>query len=231
MNIIITGGSRGIGRQIALSFSEDRDSRILITGRDEKAMVETAESAANENITWFRTDFSTGNGQLKFLVDHINAEFSIVDILINNAGVLVNKSFSDLKDDEIRLMMEINYFAPVFLTRTLLPLMRKGSHILNISSMGGFQGSTKFNGLSCYSASKAAIASFTECLANELSGTGISVNCLALGSVQTEMLAEAFPGYEAPVSANDMGKFISYFAINGNKFFNGKILPVALSTP
>jgi NAD(P)-dependent dehydrogenase (short-subunit alcohol dehydrogenase family) len=128
-------------------------------------------------------------------------------------------------------MMEVNYFAPAGLIRSLLPMMKRGSHILNISSMGGYQGSIKFTGLSGYSSSKAALACLTECLANELSAAGISVNCLALGSVQTEMLSEAFPGFNAPVSSEEMGKFIAYFAVNGGKFFNGKILPVALSTP
>jgi NAD(P)-dependent dehydrogenase (short-subunit alcohol dehydrogenase family) len=97
--------------------------------------------------------------------------------------------------------------------------------------MGGFQGSVKFKGLSYYSASKAAISCLTECLANEFSESRISVNCLALGAVQTEMLNEAFPGYKAPVEAHEMAEFISEFALSGHKFFNGKILPVAVGTP
>jgi NAD(P)-dependent dehydrogenase (short-subunit alcohol dehydrogenase family) len=231
MNIIITGGSKGIGREIALSLSQDRDNQILITGRNENTLKKTAGSASNDNISWFAVDFSKGDEQIKYLVGRISSLFSIVDILVNNAGALVKKKISELSDEEIRLMMEVNYFAPVILVRALLPMMRKGSHILNISSMSGFQGSAKFGGLSCYSASKAALSSLTECLAGELSGSGISVNCLALGSVQTEMFAEAFPGYVAPVNAPEMGKFIAYFALNGNRFFNGKIIPVALTTP
>jgi NAD(P)-dependent dehydrogenase (short-subunit alcohol dehydrogenase family) len=231
MNIIITGGSRGIGRDTALSLSEDKDNQILITGRNEKALRDVAGSAINGNISWFRVDFAGKGEQMKFLVKHINSLFSLVDILINNAGALVNRDFKDLSDEENRLMMEVNYFAPSILIRSLLPLMHSGSHILNISSMGGFQGSAKFPGLSGYSASKSALSCLTECLANELSGSGIAVNCLAPGSVQTEMLGEAFPGFNAPVSSTEMGKFISYFAVNGNKFFNGKILPVALTTP
>jgi NAD(P)-dependent dehydrogenase (short-subunit alcohol dehydrogenase family) len=110
-------------------------------------------------------------------------------------------------------------------------LMPYGSHIINISSMGGFQGSSKYRGLSYYSASKAAIACLSECLAEEFSESGIRVNCLALGSVQTEMLAEAFPGYKAPVDASEMAHFISDFALNGSKYFNGKIIPVAINNP
>ena len=128
-------------------------------------------------------------------------------------------------------MMEVNFFAPVTIIKLLLPIMNHGAHIINISSMGGFQGSSKYNGLSIYSASKAAIASLTECLAVELSDFGIKVNCLALGAVQTEMFKEAFPGYTAPVKPVEMAEFVREFALNGSKYFNGKILPVALTNP
>jgi NAD(P)-dependent dehydrogenase (short-subunit alcohol dehydrogenase family) len=127
--------------------------------------------------------------------------------------------------------MEVNFIAPASIIRIVKPLMKVGSHIVNISSMGGFQGSQKYKGLSYYSASKASLACLTECLASEFLEDGISVNCLALGSVQTEMLEEAFPGFKAPVKAKEMAEFISDFAMKGHKFFNGKILPVAVNNP
>ena len=97
--------------------------------------------------------------------------------------------------------------------------------------MGGFQGSSKYRGLSYYSAAKAALSCLSECLAEEFREDGIIVNCLALGSVQTEMLEEAFPGYKAPVSAREMAELIADFAVKGSRFFNGKIIPVAFSNP
>jgi 3-oxoacyl-[acyl-carrier protein] reductase len=109
--------------------------------------------------------------------------------------------------------------------------MSSGSHIVNISSMGGYQGSSKYKGLSVYSASKAALSCLSECLAGELKDSGISVNCLALGSVQTGMFEKAFPGFKAPLGPKEMAEFITYFAINGNKYFNGKVLPVAVNNP
>jgi NAD(P)-dependent dehydrogenase (short-subunit alcohol dehydrogenase family) len=154
-----------------------------------------------------------------------------VDVLINIAGRLVLEDFMDFEEEEARKIMEVNFFGPASVIRHTKPLMPKGAHIVNISSMGGFQGSSKYRGLSYYSASKAAIACLSECLAGEFSESGISVNCLALGSVNTEMLAEAFPGYKAPVNAREMAEFIADFALNGNRFFNGKILPVAITNP
>ena len=109
--------------------------------------------------------------------------------------------------------------------------MNTNSHIVNIGSMGGFQGSAKFKGLSLYSAAKGAVAVLTESMAEEFKERGIKVNALALGAVQTEMLASAFPGYKAPLTAGQMAEFIADFALNGHKYFNGKILPVSLSTP
>jgi len=128
---------------------------------------------------------------------------------------------------------EINVFAPITLIQTLLPLLQKGKqpHVVNIGSMGGFQGSTKFKGLSAYSSSKAALACYTECLAEELRDSHISFNCLALGTVQTDMLNQAFPGYKANLSPEEAGKYIADFALTGQKFFNGKVIPVNTSTP
>ena len=145
--------------------------------------------------------------------------------------MLISKEFVNTTNSEARLMMETNFFGPASVIRAIKPLMTSGSHIVNISSMGGFQGSSKYRGLSYYSASKAALACLTECLAVEFTESGVKVNCLALGSVQTEMLEKAFPGYKAPVNAKDMAEFIADFALNGHKFFNGKILPVAVSNP
>jgi NAD(P)-dependent dehydrogenase (short-subunit alcohol dehydrogenase family) len=147
------------------------------------------------------------------------------------AGMLVAKDFVDISNAEARLMMETNFLGPASVIRIIKPLMPSGSHIINISSMGGFQGSSKYEGLSCYSASKAAIACLSECLAVEFTSSGIAVNCLALGAVDTEMFKEAFPGFKAPVTAKDMAEFISDFALTGHKFINGKVIPVAIANP
>jgi NAD(P)-dependent dehydrogenase (short-subunit alcohol dehydrogenase family) len=231
MNILINGGSRGIGRETALHLASDKTHKIIITGRDEVALKETCNSAGYKNISYVLLDLTRYGSTEELFKKQVSDLFKNIDILINNAGNLTARKFKDANEDEIREMMETNFFAPAAMIKTFLPLFKKGSHIVNISSMGGFQGSAKFVGLSYYSASKAAIACLSECLALELSELGIAVNCLALGSVNTAMLNEAFPGYIAPVGAFEMGKFIADFALNGNKLFNGKILPIAISNP
>lgn len=231
MNIIINGASSGIGRETALRLSADKDNQILITGRNETEMKRMVKESINENISCVRLDLAHIMKETKSIKYQIFNRFSRVDILLNIAGTLIVKDFMELSDNESREMMDVNFFGPAALTRLVVPLMPRGSHIVNISSMGGYQGSSKYRGLSVYSASKAALSSLSECLSLELADRGIIVNCLALGSVQTEMFLSAFPGFNAPVTPEGMAEFIGWFAVNGNRFFNGKVLPVALGNP
>jgi NAD(P)-dependent dehydrogenase (short-subunit alcohol dehydrogenase family) len=231
MNIIVNGGSRGIGREVVMNLSSDKDNQILVTGRDEGRLKELQKECLNENVSYLRMDISKLDKDIQTVKEQIFTRFSKVDILINIAGHLVVRDFLKISDQEAHDMMETNFFGQASLIRLLVPLMPAGSHIVNFSSMGGFQGSTKYRGLSYYSASKAALSCLTECLAIELNEAGISVNCLALGSVQTEMFENAFPGAKAPLNPKKMAEFISYFALNGNKYFNGKVLPVAVNNP
>jgi NAD(P)-dependent dehydrogenase (short-subunit alcohol dehydrogenase family) len=229
MNIIVNGGTRGIGREVVINLAKDNSNQIVVTGRNVKALNSLTDTY--KNVKSFCLDMLLFDSQCESFMATVAEHFKRVDILINNAGFLIARDFLEMKNEEARLIMETNFFGPASLIRVIKPMMPPGSHILNIASIGGFQGSLKYRGLSYYSASKAALACLTECLANEFTGFGISVNCLALGSVQTEMLDEAFPGYKAPVDAKQMAEYISGFALSGNKFFNGKILPVAVSNP
>jgi short-subunit dehydrogenase len=229
MNIIVNGGTRGIGKEVVTHLAQDMSNQIIVTGRNEKVL--SILSSKYKNVESFSIDISAFDSQSDKFRESVSGHLGSVDIIINIAGFLIVKDFLDVTNDEARLMMETNFFGPASMIRILKPIMNEGSHIVNISSMGGFQGSVKYKGLSYYSASKAALACLTECLANELKEYGIHVNCLALGSVQTEMLNEAFPGYKAPVDAKQMAEFISGFALTGHKFFNGKILPVAVGNP
>ncbi|MBE9467606.1 MAG: SDR family oxidoreductase [Bacteroidetes bacterium] len=236
MNIIITGASKGIGYEIAKEFSKDQDNKIILISRDYERLTNLKNECKNNDlkseIFTIKYDFNELNLQ-KQLLPKILKCFNKIDILINNAGMLVNRLFEEVDINEAKQMFNVNFFAASELIKILLPYFTNDSHkhVINISSMGGFQGSVKFKGLSYYSASKAAIASLTECLAEEYKDEKISFNCLALGSVQTEMFNKAFPEVKASLKPKEMAKFIVDFALNGNKYFNGKILPISISTP
>lgn len=231
MNIIVNGGSRGIGKAVARCLAADRKNQILVTSRNEEKLKGLVEEFPDQNVSYLRMDISELDNETEAVMDQIYNRFSKVDVLINVAGLLIVKEFIKITVREARSMMETNFIGPAGFIRLLVPMMTAGSHIINISSMGGYQGSSKYTGMSYYSASKSALACLTECLAVELQGLGISVNCLALGSVQTEMFESAFPGFKAPLGPEEMAELICWFALNGNKYFNGKILPVAVSNP
>lgn len=224
-NIIITGTSRGIGFELAQLFAKN-NYKVLALSRN----TATLENLNLKNITAISVDLSTEN-DLKKVTDFVDKNWKKVDILINNAGKLINKPFENLTSEDFLEVYKVNVFAVAELTRLLIPYLKKGSHVLNISSIGGIQGSMKFPGLAAYSSSKGALLTLTEVLAEEYKEQQISFNALALGAVQTEMLEEAFPGYKASISAEEMANYIYNFALTGNKFYNGKILQVSSTTP
>jgi NAD(P)-dependent dehydrogenase (short-subunit alcohol dehydrogenase family) len=234
MNIIITGASSGVGFEAVLDLILSGKHKVIALARSEDKLAKLLEIAKglNPDCTLYPVAFDIVHDEYADLLGFVKSRFDgRVDILINNAGMLVNKPFAELLETDFVEMLQSNFIGHVRMIQSILPLMPAGSHILNIGSMGGFQGSSKFPGLAAYSASKAALHTLTECLAQELVEQQIKVNCLALGSAQTEMLEKAFPGYESPVMAFEMGKYIADFALTGHKFFNGKVLPVAVTTP
>lgn len=236
MVILISGASRGIGASLARQLTAS-GHRVLLVSRNrvrlEEVVAQCNEEAKAELAHSIPFDLGDLSDLEEEFVSHLKGISGKLDALVNNAGKLINKPFSDTTAAEGRALFEANFFAPAALTRICLPFLKASSlkHVVNISSMGGFQGSTKFSGLSYYSASKAALGNLTECLAEELKADGIVVNALALGAVQTEMLEEAFPGYKAPLKPDQMAEFMSWFILEGGRFFNGKILPVSLSNP
>ncbi len=227
MNVIITGASRGIGFELVQLFLNQKHQVICLTRN-----TEPLEKIKHPHLHFISTDLTDENSMNK-AINFIKTKFDAIGIIIHNAGLLVNKPFESIIYKDLESVYKVNVFAPFYLTQQLLPLLGKQSkaHVVTISSMGGFQGSAKFAGLSAYSSSKAAIAGLTECIAEELKDKNISVNCLAIGAVQTEMLAEAFPGYQAPLSPLQMAEYIFDFATKGHLYYNGKILPVSSSTP
>ncbi len=233
MNILITGASRGIGFETAKILSKNH--RVLAVSRDFSSLKKLKFQYPEIEILQFDITKKADFLKLKKVVAE---KFSPLDVLLNNAGFLVNKSFEKISEKDIQNVFHVNFFGAFELIKTLYPYMKRksksnkaNSHIVNIGSMGGYQGSSKFKGLSIYSSSKAALACLSECLAEEFKESKIAVNCLALGSVQTEMLARAFPGYSAPLTPSMMGEFIADFAVSGHKYFNGKVLPVSFSSP
>ncbi|NDV16495.1 SDR family NAD(P)-dependent oxidoreductase [Muricauda sp. TY007] len=223
-NIIITGTSRGIGFELVKLFARE--------GHQVLALSRNAEPVKNLNLPNVHSiPFDLGNSTDFQKLNEFLEQWYVVDVLINNAGRLLNKPFSETTAEEFENVYKVNVFGVAEITKAVLPMMGQEGHVVTVSSMGGVQGSMKFPGLSAYSSSKGAVITLTELLAEEYKETGPSFNVLALGAVQTEMLEEAFPGYKAPVTALEMATYIKDFAMTGQKLYNGKLLQVSNSTP
>jgi NAD(P)-dependent dehydrogenase (short-subunit alcohol dehydrogenase family) len=223
-NIIITGTSRGIGFELALQFANAGHQVLAISRKIPQALL------GNQNITCLSVDLSN-ESELAKVTNFLAKSWKQIDAVIHNAGSLLLKPFSETTQEDFENIYKVNVFGVANLTRICLPFLQKGSHVVTISSIGGIQGSLKFAGLAAYSSSKGAVITLSELLAEEYKERGISFNVLALGAVQTEMLAEAFPGYQAPISASEMANYIYDFTLTGNKYYNGKVLQVSSTNP
>ena len=225
--ILITGASRGIGLELVKQLSNS-GHEVLALSRNITKLEKLASEKAH--LYALQTEITTEEG-LDKVVSFVKERWGGIDVLIHNAGALLHKPFKETTVDDFHMIYQVNVFAVAELTRRLDPFLINGTHVVAISSMGGIQGSMKFAGLAAYSSSKGAVITLMELLAEEYKEKGVSFNVLALGAVQTEMLKEAFPDYKAPLSAAEMANYISEFALNGNKVYNGKVLQVSNSTP
>jgi len=223
-NIIITGTSRGIGLELALQFANADHQVLALSRKTPQILLE------NPNVTCLSVDLSKEDN-LTQVQQFLTSSMKKIDAIVHNAGALLLKPFEETTSEEFENIYKVNVFGLANLTRVCLPFLVKGSHVVTISSMGGIQGSLKFAGLSAYSSSKGAVITLSELLAEEYKERGIAFNVLSLGSVQTEMLEEAFPGYKAPLTAFEMANYIFDFTLTGNKYYNGKVLQVSSSTP
>ena len=223
--VIITGTSRGIGYELVSLFSQ-AGYAVLALSRNTIPLT----ALKLKNVTVIPFDLENTNDYTK-VESFVKKEWKQVNILINNAGSLIRQPFSQTTIEDFKKVYNTNLFGVAELIRRVVPFIPVDGHVVNISSMGGIQGSLKFAGLSAYSSSKAAVINLTELLAEEYKDSGPAFNVLALGAVQTEMLEEAFPGYKAPASAKEMAAYIFEFSKTAQKFYNEKVLQVSSATP
>ena len=222
-NIIITGTSSGIGFELVNIFSK-KNHRVLALSRDNSKLRELKLDGVDAiDFDLNHNDYGKINEFLK--------KAEKIDILINNAGYLEIKPFKETTLEDFQKVYSTNVFSVAMLIKNTIDFMESGSNVLNISSIGGIQGSVKFPGLSAYSSSKGALNILTEMLAEEYKDRGIHFNSLALGSVQTKMLEKAFPNFTASTSALEMAEYIYNFSTNGCRLMNGKVISVSSTTP
>lgn len=180
--ILISGASRGIGRQIAIDLSQTGYTVIANYNKSEQS---AKELQTKFNIDTFQADISKGT-EIKQLTDYVLKKYGKIDVLINNAGISQTKLFTDITDEDWNQMINTNLYSAFKLTQKCLPNMihNKSGSIINISSMWGQIGASCE---SLYSITKAGIDAMTKSLAKELGPSGIRVNSIAPGFIDTDM--------------------------------------------
>lgn len=242
-NVLITGGGTGVGKAIAKSMAQHYDVRLFLTGRRRQLLEQTRDEILNDKrgfreVHIIEADHASEEGR-RMILSKLQEHTDRLEVMVNNAGKLIQVPATALTMDDFLEVFKVNVFGVALLCGQLFHLLERGTlhspdvaaHVVNISSMGGIQGSMKFSGLSAYSSSKGALLTLTECLAQEWTGNRVRVNALAIGSVETEMFRSAFPGLKAASDVGSMGNFIARFAMDASILINGKIIPVSSGTP
>ncbi len=234
---VVTGSSRGIGKYTAIELAKNGFSVVINYNKNEYESNLVVEEILklNQNCLSIKADVSKFN-EAKMLIDESIEEFGKIDVLINNAGISLNKMFQDVSENEWKNLFNVN-LGSVFNCCSCVAkhmISRKSGKIINVSSIWGIYGASME---SHYSASKAAIIGFTKSIAKELGPSGIFVNCVAPGVIETDMnknltgiekknLEEQTP-LKRLGSAIDVAKCISFLASNDSNFITGEVIEVS----
>jgi 3-oxoacyl-[acyl-carrier protein] reductase len=226
VQVVVTGAGKGIGFELCEVFSTLGCEVLAISRQHNPAF-------QGQNIYHIQADIANAESTANQINKLFPSGHSTLRVLVHNAGVLINKPFETLSFEEMTTMNGVNYLFPMYLTQKLMPWLRQSSqaHTLYIGSMGGFQGSVKYPGLTVYGSTKAAGAGFIEGLASEYAGSRLYFNALSLGAVQTDMLKEAFPSLQDSLDVETICNWIAKFALEGFKVMNGQNLPISLGNP
>lgn len=228
--VLVTGGSRGIGKAIVEKFANNGYNVILNYSKSEEAAYTIAEKYPN--VKAFRADVSNRKEVLS-MIEFAENEFKNIDILINNAGISSYGLFQDLSEEEFNRLFAVNVNGVFNCTQAVLPKMlsRHDGKIINIASVWGLVGSSNEV---AYSASKAAIIGMTKALAKEVGPSNILVNCIAPGIIMTDMVSdysvEEFDAIRSNIpldrigSSDDIANLAYFLASNESSYITGQVI-------
>jgi NAD(P)-dependent dehydrogenase (short-subunit alcohol dehydrogenase family) len=209
----VTGSSRGLGRSLTEAILLTGD-KVAATARDISTLKDITEKYPN-SVYPVQLDVNNKE-QVHRAVADVVERFGRIDVLVNNAGFGITGAVEAFTDEQVRNQLETNLYAPIEITRAVLPYMRKrrSGHILQISSMGGRSGS---GGVSIYQAAKFGLSGFSEGLALEVADFGIRVTCVEPGGFRTDWAGDSM-SYASEIEGYEMvNKRIQLFKTSGFK--------------
>lgn len=215
---LITGASRGLGRALAFTLA-DRGFELFLLGRPSMAFsaVEQELLGRGASVTLVPCDLAR-RAEVEQAAKTVLAAGGAPDVLIHNAAFISRGSVQELDDESWDLQMEVNLSAPFRLTRALLPeMLERGSgRILFVSSISAVVGTARS---APYNASKAGLSALMRCLAEEISGSGVSTMALLPGSVDTDMLSGS--GFPPRMTAEEVAETLAFYATHASAGHNG----------
>jgi len=212
--VVITGAASGIGRALAIRLAREPIAGIAISDVNEEGLAETARMIDNPNlrVTMHKVNVADEQEMRRF-VDEVVAQHGRATHVINNAGVVLGGSVREVSLNDIRWLMDINFWGVVYGTKLFLPILekQKSAHIINLSSTYGFVAPPN---QAAYAASKFAVRGFTEALRHELEGTHIVVTVVHPGGIKTNVANNARMGEGVTYSEEERRQRIEYFNKN-----------------
>ncbi len=230
---LVTGSSRGLGLSIARQLAQ-YGSDIVMCGRSEQSLLKAKEELSkmysSVRIESLQTDVSLESDVIR-LFDFIDKTWSRLDICVNNAAMLKLTDFIDYDLALWNAMVSANLTSAFLCSHAAFKLMSRDSvskkSIVNIGSLSGIRGVEKFAGMSAYIACKHALVGLTESLAVEGKPNGIHVNCVAPGSIKTDMFQSNFPDFEPGSTPDDIAKNVLLFCdVNNTALTSGSIFEI-----
>jgi NAD(P)-dependent dehydrogenase (short-subunit alcohol dehydrogenase family) len=221
---VVTGASRGIGRAIALAFAR-AGGKVGLIARTSAALALVADEirAAGGTCAFAAADV-TDPAEVTRAADALRAALGAVDVVVNDAGMVLRRALSDTTDDEWHRVIAANLDGTFYVTRELLPdLIARHGRVINVASRAGREGTPM---LTAYCAAKHGVVGLTRALAEELRGAKVCVNAICPGSVDTEMLRLGLPGTEPDMSPDDIARTALFLAADAPAALTGACIDV-----
>lgn len=233
---LITGATRGIGRQIAITLAKEGYDIAINYRKENKDLINTKQAIEENNVRCLAVQGDVSNfEETEKFVKEVISEYGKIDVLVNNAGITKDMLLMRMKEEDFKSVIDVNLIGTFNVTKNVIPHMMKArsGRIINISSVVGVTGNA---GQTNYSASKAGIIGFTKSLAKEVGSRNIAVNAIAPGFIETNMTDVLKDEVKDEIAKNiplkrmgnteDVANVVKFLASEESSYITGQVINV-----